>query len=563
MIQNNDKKEFYYPNSILQYRGTTAKNDFGHELYDGQGTLYDDSGSKLYEGEFKQGAKHGIGTMYLKGKIRYRGNFSGNKKQGEGELFQDDGTLLYKGHFANDQMDGHGILYYSTQAIEDFSAFRRTHSLQEKPYYEGAFVQGMRKGQGIMYYPNGLMMYEGEFMWQPKQGYGELYADEAQTASEESLAQGHGEKIYAGYFFNDNRHGKGIAYQNGVKLAEGQFKDDSLTGQGLLFYADGSLMYEGEFVDAVQHGRGSFYNEQGKCIYQGEFFEGERLRITAATEKEIAKLQNQLHKLVGLAPVKDELQRLIDFIKMQSLRVDYGLASFPMTYHLVFTGNPGTGKTTVARIIGQIYKHLGVLSSGHFVETDRAGLVAGYVGQTALKVQQVIEKAKGGVLFIDEAYALVNDEKDAFGQEAIDSLLKAMEDLRDDLVIIVAGYEERMEAFLQANPGFKSRFNRFIQFEDYNHDELYSIFYQLCQANDYRYENDFTNAIYQAIKQIPIGDLPHFSNGRYMRNIFETLVAIQSSRLAKAEQVTREDLMTLTLADFTQAQHEKVFTRTF
>ena len=127
--------------------------------------------------------------------------------------------------------------------------------------------------------------------------------------------------------------------------------------------------------------------------------------------------------------------------------MDHGLTSFPITYHLVFSGNPGTGKTTVARIIGQIYKHLGVLSSGHFVETDRAGLVAGYVGQTALKVQEVVNKAKGGVLFIDEAYSLINDKQDAFGKEAIDSLLKTMEDLRDDLVIIVAGYTELIEEF--------------------------------------------------------------------------------------------------------------------
>lgn len=229
----------------------------------------------------------------------------------------------------------------------------------------------------------------------------------------------------------------------------------------------------------------------------------------------------------------------------------------------MFSGNPGTGKTTVARIIGQLYKYLGVLSSGHFVETDRAGLVAGYVGQTALKVQEVVSKAKGGVLFIDEAYSLINDKQDAFGKEAIDSLLKAMEDLRDDLVIIVAGYTELIEEFLLANPGFKSRFNHFVKFDNFITDELYDIFAMLCKNNDYQYGEAFAHHMKDQLHQIPVESIPNFSNGRYIRNLFEKLVTIQSNRLIQQENITKEELMEFTEEDILLGLTENLFDNTF
>jgi SpoVK/Ycf46/Vps4 family AAA+-type ATPase len=167
----------------------------------------------------------------------------------------------------------------------------------------------------------------------------------------------------------------------------------------------------------------------------------------------------ELESLVGLTTIKEDVKELMAFVKIQKLRQDSGLKSVPVSLHLVFTGNPGTGKTTVARIIGRLYKQIGVLSQGQLVEVDRSGLVAGYVGQTALKTQEQIKKAMGGVLFIDEAYALAQKD-DAFGQEAIDTVLKAMEDHRDDLVVIVAGYTKPMEKFINSNPGLKSRFNK-------------------------------------------------------------------------------------------------------
>ncbi|MEY9979066.1 AAA family ATPase [Lysinibacillus sp. RC79] len=478
MTHNYEEKEILYPDGTLMYRGGVKKNDFGHDIYDGKGTLFDQEGELLFEGEFVNHLKQGNGIMYLKGQMIYQGEFIQNKKQGSGILYKDD-QVYYEGHFRNDLMEGYGILYYEEDVMAPFKEIRTQYPHLNQPQYEGDFVHGMKKGKGKQYYPSGFLQYEGDFIWNHMQGAGKLYfAPESPSAGE--LANGVTSLQYDGYFFEDMKHGKGKNYsRQGVLESEGQFKEDAMTGQGTLYYANGQASYIGELVNGEKHGRGDYFNEEGKIIYSGEFINGERLRITPEIEQEIEKLQKQLDGLVGLPNAKKELHNLINFIKIQSLRVDHGLTSFPITYHLVFSGNPGTGKTTVARIIGQIYKHLGVLSSGHFVETDRAGLVAGYVGQTALKVQEVVNKAKGGVLFIDEAYSLINDKQDAFGKEAIDSLLKVMEDLRDDLVVIVAGYTELMEEFLLANPGFKSRFNHFVRFDNFSTDELYDIF---CHA---------------------------------------------------------------------------------
>lgn len=544
------------------YQGGVKKNDFGHDIYDGKGILFDQDGERLFEGEFVNHMKQGNGIMYLKGQLIYQGEFIQNKKQGHGILYK-DGSIHYEGHFRNDLMDGYGILYYEEDLIAPYQALREQYLHLNQPQYEGDFVHGMKKGKGKQYYPTGFLQYEGDFIWHHMQGAGKLYyPTESPTAKE--LFLGVTALQYDGYFFEDMKHGKGKIYsRQGILEAEGQFKEDAMTGQGVLYYANGQASYKGELVHGKKHGRGDFYNEEGKIIYSGEFIDDERLRITPEIEQEIEKLQMQLDSLVGLPNAKKELHNLINFIKIQSLRVDHGLTSFPITYHLVFSGNPGTGKTTVARIIGQIYKHLGVLSSGHFVETDRAGLVAGYVGQTALKVQEVVHKAKGGVLFIDEAYSLINDKQDAFGKEAIDSLLKAMEDLRDDLVIIVAGYTELMEEFLQSNPGFKSRFNHFVQFDNFSTQELYEIFAMLCQTNDYQYGESFAHHMKRQLDQIPIESIPNFSNGRYIRNLFEKLVTIQSNRLIQQASITKEQLMTFEEQDILLGMAENLFDNTF
>lgn len=562
MTHNHEEKELFYPSGIIMYRGGVKKNDFGHDIYDGKGSLFDQEGELLFEGEFVNHMKQGNGIMYLKGQLIYQGEFIQNKKQGHGILYK-DGHIHYEGHFRNDLMDGYGVLYYEEEVIRPYQTLRAQYPHLNQPQYEGDFVHGMKKGKGKQYYPNGFLQYEGDFIWHHMQGAGKLYYPTESPTAEE-LARGVTNLHYEGHFFEDLKHGKGKVYsRNGILEAEGQFKEDMMTGQGTLYYANGQATYIGDLVQGKKHGRGDYYNEEGKIIYSGEFINDERLRITPEVEQEIAKLQKQLDSLVGLPNAKKELHNLINFIKIQSLRVDHGLTSFPITYHLVFSGNPGTGKTTVARIIGQIYKHLGVLSSGHFVETDRAGLVAGYVGQTALKVQEVVNKAKGGVLFIDEAYSLMNDKQDAFGKEAIDSLLKAMEDLRDDLVIIVAGYTELIEDFSQSNPGFKSRFNHFVQFDNFSTDELYDIFAMLCQTNDYQFGEAFAQHMKTQLRHMPIETIPNFSNGRYIRNLFEKLVTIQSNRLIQQATISREELMTFEEQDILQGIAEKLFDNTF
>ena len=258
-------------------------------------------------------------------------------------------------------------------------------------------------------------------------------------------------------------------------------------------------------------------------------------------KEKIEDLLAELDGYVGMDAIKEEVRSLINMVQVYKLRRENDLPTTDMSLHMVFSGNPGTGKTTVARIMARIYHSLDILSKGQLVEVDRSGLVAGYVGQTALKTQKVIEKAMGGVLFIDEAYALNGKSENDFGQEAIDAILKAMEDHRDDLVVIVAGYTELMDRFIHSNPGLESRFNRFLMFEDYTPEQMVAIFKMQCKKGCYVLAEGTEELVRDFISEESADD--SFGNARGVRNLFEHILVAQNNRLAKMEQVTREDLM--------------------
>ena len=278
-----------------------------------------------------------------------------------------------------------------------------------------------------------------------------------------------------------------------------------------------------------------------------------------APEKTADELIEELNALTGLRSVKEEVNSMINLMKVQQMRSERGLKTVPVNKHMIFSGNPGSGKTTVARLLSQIYAGIGVLEKGHLVEVDRAGLVSGYVGQTALKTQDVIESALGGILFIDEAYALTSAKgQNDFGQEAVDTLLKAMEDHRDDLIVICAGYTDLMTEFLDSNPGLRSRFNKIIIFEDYTAEEEMAILRQMCRKQDYTLSKDAEAEAERFFRDRCENKPPSFANGRDVRNYLEKaitnqagrIVALQGRKKVSKAMLTRielEDVETVTL----------------
>lgn len=272
--------------------------------------------------------------------------------------------------------------------------------------------------------------------------------------------------------------------------------------------------------------------------------------VVKANEKiSLEDALKQLNSLVGLSRVKQQVLDWIDQINVFKLRKERGLKTPDMSYHLVFTGNPGTGKTTVARLMAQIYCALGILSEGQLVEVDRSDLVAGYVGQTAIKTREALKKAYGGVLFIDEAYSLAKDGSNDFGQEAIDTVLKEMEDKRSDLVVIVAGYESLMSNFIESNPGLKSRFKTYMSFDDYSGDELYKIFAGLCLKNQYYLTEAAKSKLLAYFTAVYAKRDKNFGNGRDVRNLFENTVTRQSKRVARLEVPSDKEIATIDAED--------------
>ena len=288
----------------------------------------------------------------------------------------------------------------------------------------------------------------------------------------------------------------------------------------------------------------------------------EKISQICSEEKEmedprtLEELLNDLNSLIGLEKVKKTVEDLITYQKVQKMRRENNLHTVKGTLHMAFIGNPGTGKTTVARIVGRIYKKLGLLSKGHFIEVSRTDLIAGYQGQTALKVKKVIEKAKGGVLFIDEAYSITeNESSDSYGRECLTELTKALEDYRDDLVVIVAGYTGPMNKFFQSNPGLKSRFNTFIEFDDYSSVELDKILSSMCLKNDYRLDEDAQKKIHNFFERKISSKDDNFANGRLARNIYDDLVMNHARRVIKIKNPECQDLSTIKAEDFIECNN--------
>ena len=304
-------------------------------------------------------------------------------------------------------------------------------------------------------------------------------------------------------------------------------------------------------------------NSQSSAPAQPESHSAGSPKETASPEpdlqepEKIEDLKAELDGYIGLDRIKKEVKNLINLVTVYKLREQHQLKNVDLSLHMVFSGNPGTGKTMIARLMSRIYRSLGILSKGQLVEVDRSGLVAGYVGQTAIKTQQVVEKAKGGVLFIDEAYALTqNRGENDFGQEAVDTLLKAMEDNREDLVVIVAGYDGLMDDFIHSNPGLESRFNRFLHFDDYSLDEMLAIFEMRCKQGQYTLDEDAKASARAYIEEQNTNSIS-FGNARGVRNLFERVLVIQANRLASQQDLDRDALMAITREDIENARAEE------
>lgn len=322
--------------------------------------------------------------------------------------------------------------------------------------------------------------------------------------------------------------------------------------------ADPGKKYEDMFDAAAEAGlKGNFDFAQAPTIETEVITESSEMKpvatAPAAPEDNKPKVpeksgMEELEELIGLETVKHDVEEMIGLAKVRKMREEKGMKTVPVSLHLVFSGNPGTGKTTVARILAKLYKEIGILSTGQLVETDRSGLVAGYVGQTAIKTQKKIQEAMGGVLFIDEAYTL-NQEGENFGQEAIDTILKAMEDHRDEFIVIVAGYTNLMKNFVESNPGLKSRFNKYFEFPDYSAEELKEIFKMQCKKYQYTLDEEAEKKVLELIERLEAEKDENFANARAVRNLFEKIITNQAKRVSDLPDVDEETLTKITVAD--------------
>lgn len=572
--------------------GTKYKGDFVDDKMTGKGICYYCNGGR-YEGDFVEGKRQGKGIYHYNDGSYYEGNFINGKRNGYGNFCSHEGS--YNGDFVEDKKSGYGVIdyingnSYEGDFVDDKVEGYGTYYYINGNRYEGFFVDNKMHGEGTFYYNDGNR-YEGEFVSDKMTGKGSLYNENGVYKGDfidgkmtgKGIFYFHDGDRYEGDFVEGEFNGHGIYYYNNGNFYEGEFEDDDFSGKGIFYFNDGSR-YEGDFKYGDFNGHGVEYSKDGTKLREGYFIEGKYYDETSVDEllfeeptygdelkiknkrdesvdesingnSEVVKvsnnfddLMNELNSLIGLDEVKKEVTSMINLIRIQQMRKENGLKTGQLSLHYVFTGNPGTGKTTVARLIGEIYKKIGVLSKGHFVEVDRSGLVAGYVGHTALKVKEVVEEAMGGVLFIDEAYSLYKEYGNDFGSEAIDTLLKLMEDNRESLMVIVAGYNKPMEKFLKSNPGLQSRFNKYIHFQDYSAEELVKIFEYHCNKNSYKINDNTRLAIKSMFDKLERKE--SFSNGRLARNLFEKLVVYQSNRVIKKTNISVEDLQLITIDD--------------
>ena len=283
---------------------------------------------------------------------------------------------------------------------------------------------------------------------------------------------------------------------------------------------------------------------------------------TIETENDsLEKVLDELNELIGLENVKKDVTELVNLLKVKQKRTDKGLKNIEITLHTVFLGPPGTGKTTVARLLGRIFKQLEFLSKGQMIETDREGMVAGYVGQTATKVDAIVSEAKGGVLFIDEAYALSQNLGNDYGAEAVNTLLKRMEDFRDDFAVVVAGYDEPMQVFIDSNPGLRSRFNRYFHFDHFSPEELFKIFEIYCKKSDFILTEEAKEKVKDTFELLYEKRDDSFGNARVVRNIFEKCIQKQANRIITSNKTSKKALCTITEEDIPEPKEtiEQVF----
>ena len=338
--------------------------------------------------------------------------------------------------------------------------------------------------------------------------------------------------------------------EDGNVIYDGRFINGFRQGFGKEYNENGVLIYEGEFLNGMRNGFGKSYDEIGEFKEEGFWENGIRVKKNPLEINEVSLSEaiNKLNKLVGLESVKKDILQLVNYIKVKRVREGKGLKNPSLSLHLVFTGNPGTGKTTVARLVGEIYRELGILSKGHLIEVDRAELVGEYVGQTAPKVKKKVEESMGGILFIDEAYTLSSESGIDYGQEAINTLLKEMEDKRDEFIVIVAGYVDEMKKFINSNPGLESRFNKYIDFQDYTVEELCDMFVNVVDQNDYQLDDGGLEILIEYFEEIK--RKANFANGRHVRNCFEKVLISHSERIVnlnnmedEVQKITIEDIM--------------------